>query len=82
MGHDQKYNLSQRPPAQRVAWILPPKAGKDRGAKRPNRCGLNRVRSTRFGKPNRPIQIPAIINGTGELFSHHQFLFRLNELMG
>jgi phosphoserine phosphatase len=48
------YRMSQRPPAQRVAWILPPSAGKDRGAKCPNRCGWNRVRSTRFGKPNQP----------------------------
>jgi 8-oxo-dGTP pyrophosphatase MutT (NUDIX family) len=40
--------LSQRPPAQRVARILPPKAVKDRGAKRPNRCG--------FGKPNQSNQ--------------------------
>ena len=31
--------MSQPPPAQRVARILPPKAGKDRGAKWPNRCG-------------------------------------------
>ena len=48
------YRMSQRPPAQRVAWILPPSAGKDRGAKCPNRCGWNRVRSIRFGKPNQP----------------------------
>ena len=49
-----RYRMSQRPPAQRVARILPPSAGKDRGAKRPNRCGWNRARSTRFGKPNQP----------------------------
>jgi len=28
--------MSQRPPAQRVAWIFLPKAEKDRGAKCPN----------------------------------------------
>jgi hypothetical protein len=29
--------LSQRPPAKRVVWILPPMVVKDRGAKCPNR---------------------------------------------
>jgi hypothetical protein len=44
--------MSQRLPAQRVGWILPPEAVKDRGTQCPNRCGWNRVQSTRFGKPN------------------------------
>jgi 8-oxo-dGTP pyrophosphatase MutT (NUDIX family) len=35
--------LSQRPPSQRVARILPPKAAKDRGAKHPNRCGFGKL---------------------------------------
>ncbi|MCK4987642.1 MAG: hypothetical protein KAS40_19050 [Desulfobacterales bacterium] len=51
---------SQRLPAQRVAWILPPSAGKDRGAKCSNRCGWNRVLRTRFGKPN---QNPLLCRG-------------------
>jgi hypothetical protein len=39
--------LSQRPPAQRVAWILPPTAVKDRG-----RAVPRSLKTTRFGKPN------------------------------
>ena len=44
--------LSQRPPAKRVAWIIPPQALKDRGAKCPNRCGWNPAVAG-FGKPNK-----------------------------
>jgi hypothetical protein len=57
-GHDRKYYLSRRPPALRVAWISPPKAGKGRGAK----------------LPNHSIQIPAIMYGTATFFGHHKFL--------
>jgi hypothetical protein len=40
--------MSQRPSGQKSGWL-----GKKTGARQcPNRCGWNRVQSTRFGKPN------------------------------
>ncbi len=49
--------VSQRPPAQRVAWFLPPMAVKDRGAKCPvvENNAVKRwilVQSIRIGTPN------------------------------
>jgi len=43
---------SHRPPAQRVAWIFPPSAEKPKARQCLNRCGCNRVQSTRLKTPH------------------------------